>query len=96
MSSMLLRRTLIITTLASLCLLILLLMTTTPATAGPLGLLVIFISAYLFSLGVISFFCMARAICFLRSYRDLRPRNRYAHFHSVKPTITQPLSQPHR
>jgi hypothetical protein len=31
-------------------------MTTTPATAGPLGLLVIFISAYLTSLGVMSFF----------------------------------------
>ena len=51
-----LRQTLVVTTLASLCLLILLLMTTTPATAGPLGLLVIFISAYLTSLGVMSFF----------------------------------------
>lgn len=51
-----LRRSLIIVTLVSLCLLVILLMTTTPATAGPLGLLVIFISAYLTSLGVMSFF----------------------------------------
>jgi hypothetical protein len=55
MSNML-RRTLITVTIVSLCLLVLLLMTTTPATAGPLGLLVIFISAYLTSLGVMSFF----------------------------------------
>lgn len=31
-------------------------MTTTPASAGPFGLLLIFISAYLTSLGLISFF----------------------------------------
>ena len=30
--------------------------TTTPATAGPFGLLVIFITAYLSSLGLVSFF----------------------------------------
>jgi len=42
--------------LASLCVLSLLLTFTTPATAGPLGLLVIFISAYLTFIGLISFF----------------------------------------
>lgn len=51
-----LQRILAIITGASLCLLILLLSMTTPATAGPLGLLVIFLSAYLFFLGLISFF----------------------------------------
>lgn len=43
-------------TLVSLCLLTLMLMTTTPASAGPFGLLLIFISAYLTSLGLVSFF----------------------------------------
>lgn len=43
-------------TLASLCLLGIMLSTTTPATAGPFGLLLIFIAAYLASLGLISFF----------------------------------------
>lgn len=51
-----LQRTIATITLASLCLLSLMLVLTTPATAGPLGLLVIFISAYLASLGLISFF----------------------------------------
>jgi len=55
MSSML-QRTLILVTVVSLLLLGTLFMTTTPATAGPLGLLVIFISAYLASLGMMSFF----------------------------------------
>ncbi len=40
----------------SLCLLTLMLVTTTPASAGPFGLLLIFITAYLTSLGLISFF----------------------------------------
>jgi len=43
-------------TIASICLLGIMLTTTTPANAGPLGLLVIFISAYLASLGLMSFF----------------------------------------
>ena len=43
-------------TITSLCLLILMLVLTTPASAGPFGLLVIFISAYLTALGFISFF----------------------------------------
>jgi hypothetical protein len=42
--------------LASLCVLSLMLTFTSPATAGPFGLLVIFISAYLTLMGVISFF----------------------------------------
>ena len=40
----------------SLCLLFILLNTTTPATAGPFGILIIFIFAYLLSLGVMAFF----------------------------------------
>ena len=51
-----LRRVIAIITVVSLCLLTLMLVTTTPASAGPFGLLLIFISAYLTSLGLISFF----------------------------------------
>src|SRR5690606_17440561 len=40
----------------SLAVLLLLVTFTTPATAGPLGLLAIFVSAYIFLVGVISFF----------------------------------------
>lgn len=40
----------------SLCFLVLLLNVTTPATAGPFGILSIFIFAYLLSLGVVTFF----------------------------------------
>lgn len=43
-------------TIVSLCLLGLMLLTTTPATAGPFGLLVIFLTAYFASVGLISFF----------------------------------------
>lgn len=42
--------------LASLCVLSLMLTFTSPASAGPFGLLVIFISAYLTFVGLISFF----------------------------------------
>jgi hypothetical protein len=42
--------------LASLCLLSAMLTFTTPASAGPFGLLVIFITAYLTFIGLISFF----------------------------------------
>jgi hypothetical protein len=42
--------------LASLCLLSVMLTFTTPASAGPFGLLVIFITAYLTFIGLISFF----------------------------------------
>lgn len=51
-----LQRVIALITIVSLCLLTLMLTTTTPATAGPFGLLVIFISAYLASVGLISFF----------------------------------------
>lgn len=51
-----LQRVIALITIVSLCLLGLMLATTTPATAGPFGLLVIFISAYLACLGLISFF----------------------------------------
>lgn len=44
-----------ITTVISLCLLTVLLNITTPATAGPFGILVIFILAYLSLLGVMTF-----------------------------------------
>jgi hypothetical protein len=51
-----LQRTILVLTIVGLCLLAILLTTTTPATAGPFGVLVIFISAYLTFLGLISFF----------------------------------------
>jgi hypothetical protein len=51
-----LQRVIAIITLVSLCLLTLMLTTTTPASVGPFGLLLIFITAYLTSLGLISFF----------------------------------------
>ena len=44
------------TTVASLCLLAVLLNITTPATAGPFGILVIFVFAYLSLLGVVTYF----------------------------------------
>ncbi len=44
--------------LASLCLLSYLLTFTSPATAGPFGLLVLFIAAYLTFVGLISFFLL--------------------------------------
>lgn len=51
-----LQRVILFITLVSLCLLGAMLVTTTPASAGPFGLLLIFISAYLVFLGLISFF----------------------------------------
>ena len=51
-----LQRVIAIITIVSLCLLTLMLVTTTPATAGPFGLLLIFLTAYLTSLGLVSFF----------------------------------------
>jgi len=51
-----LQRIIAIITLASFGLLVTMLVTTTPASAGPFGLLLIFISAYLTSLGLVSFF----------------------------------------
>jgi len=51
-----LQRVIALITAVSLCLLTLMLVTTTPASAGPFGLLLIFITAYLTFLGLISFF----------------------------------------
>jgi len=51
-----LQRVIAIITVVSLCLLTLMLITTTPASAGPFGLLLIFISAYCSSLGLITYF----------------------------------------
>lgn len=55
--------------LASLCVLSLMLTFTSPATAGPFGLLTIFITAYLAFVGLISFFLfgMNRLIVMLAS-----------------------------
>jgi hypothetical protein len=64
-------------TLVSLCLLTLMLMTTTPASAGPFGLLVIFISAYLACLGLISFFLygLSKVFVYLTAgFASKRPR----------------------
>lgn len=51
-----LERIITLLTILSLGVLAIMLALTTPATAGPFGLLVIFISAYLTCLGLISFF----------------------------------------
>ena len=45
-----------LTALASLCLLVFILDTTTPLTAGPLGILVVFVLAYVLSVMVIAYF----------------------------------------
>lgn len=45
-----------ITTIISLCLLVVILNTTTPTSAGPLGILLLFIFSYVLSLGVMAFF----------------------------------------
>lgn len=55
-ASEMLQRIIAIITIVSLCLLALMLALTTPATAGPFGLLLIFVSAYLSCLGLVSFF----------------------------------------
>jgi len=62
-----LKRIILITTIVSLCLLVFLLNITTPATAGPFGILAIFIFAYLSSLGVVTYFLcsMSRVIAHL-------------------------------
>ena len=64
-----LQRIIALLTVISLCLLTLMLVTTTPASAGPFGLLVIFISAYLSFLGLISFFLsgVSRVIVYVSS-----------------------------
>lgn len=51
-----LKKTIAILMLVGLCLLAVMLSATTPVSAGPFGVLVVFISAYLVFLGLISFF----------------------------------------
>ncbi len=97
MESYRLQRTLIIVTLVSLCLLVLLLMTTTPATAGPLGLLVIFISAYLTSLGVMSFFLYGASHVFASFFsgfamrKPLKPMNLQMSYYYATIIATAPV-----
>jgi uncharacterized membrane protein len=50
-----LRKIISITTVVSLCLLIVLLNNTTPSWPGPLGVLAVFIFAYLLSLGIVTY-----------------------------------------
>lgn len=61
-------------TVASVMLLAIMLSTTTPATAGPFGLLVIFVSAYLACLGLISFFLygVSRVVVYVSAGFTLR------------------------
>lgn len=65
--------------LASLCVLSLMLTFTSPATAGPFGLLVIFITAYLTFVGLISFFLFGM--------------NRLIHMVSSGITVRKPLQK---
>lgn len=51
-----LKKIIFITTIVSLCSLIVLLNVTAPSWAGPLGILAIFVFAYLTSLGLVTFF----------------------------------------
>jgi len=51
-----LKKVLSISTVLSLCLLFVLLNVTNPSSAGPFGILIVFILAYLSSLGVVTFF----------------------------------------
>ena len=69
-----LQRVIALITIASLCLLAIMLTSTTPATAGPFGLLLIFISAYLACLGLISFFLygISRILVYVSSGFTLR------------------------
>lgn len=83
-------RIIAIVSLSGLIVLLSLLMLTTPATAGPFGLLVIFISAYLSFVGVISFFLFGinRLVVGLGSHfavkRPLRPMSfRRAYYYST-------------
>lgn len=63
-----------IITAVSLCLLLILLNVTTPATAGPFGILAIFVFAYLSSFGLMTFFLygMSRVITHISSVFILR------------------------
>ena len=60
------KKVIIIITVTSLCFLTVLLNTTTPASAGPIGILAIFIFVYLSSLGVVTYllFGVSRLIAY--------------------------------
>jgi hypothetical protein len=62
-----LEKIILITTVVNLCLLTVLLNITTPATAGPFGILVIFVFAYLSSLGVVTYliYGISRIVAYL-------------------------------
>lgn len=61
-----LKRIITITSLASLCLLVIFLNTTAPSTANPFEILLIFIFAYISSLGVVTYFIFG--VSYLLSY----------------------------
>lgn len=70
------KKIIITITIVSLCLLIVLLNTTTPASAGPFGILAIFVFIYLFSLGVITYllYGTSRLIAYLsRNFMFRKP-----------------------
>ena len=68
---------------ASLCVLIMVLTFTSPSTTGPFGLLVLFISAYLTFVGLISFFLFGinRLIVMVTTGMTLRKPVRPMQFH---------------
>ena len=68
------KKIILITTILSLCLLIVLLNVTTPVIAGPLGILAIFIFAYLSLLGLVTYFLYwsNRLIRYLSKFLALR------------------------
>lgn len=85
-----LQRIIALITIASLCLLALMLALSTPASVGPFGLLVIFISAYLTFLGLISFFLygITRVVAYVSrgttTRRPLKPMSfRRAYYYST-------------
>jgi hypothetical protein len=63
-----------VVTFVSICLLVILLNITTPVTAGPFGILVIFIFAYLSLLGIIAYFLYVISLMVARFSTLLIPR----------------------
>ena len=68
------KKIILISTIISLCFLVVLLNTTTPVTAGPLGILVIFIFAYLLLIGVFSYILHYASIMIARLSMAFIPR----------------------
>lgn len=69
-----LKKIITVTTIFSLCLLIVLLNSTTPSWPGPLGVLAVFIFAYLSSLGLVAYliYWSSRTISYLSRHFTLR------------------------